>query len=379
MTVSEPVARRPLEPQDERLGPWRAFLGAHTLVTRRLDEELRAEHDLSLAEYDTLLAIAWAPDRRIRMRRLADLVFLSKSGVTRLIDRLGRRRPGGAVRLPVGRPRRGGGPDGGRPGAAAGCLPDAPARHRCAFPVRDGRGSNWPRWSAPCGPSPTGRSVTRTPASRRRPVAIAERAPSGRFRAGTSGFAYPGWIPRFYPPGTRSGDLLRRYGARLDAVELNNTFYQQPSAAKVAGWLDAVSEDFRFSVKAQRGGSSRAIAGTPEPGLPWLTGPYRAFGTRLATVLFRVPDGIRAGRSSSCRAPCGLAGRPATDAGVPGSVMARRRDPSRPDRCGGGAVRHRPAGGPGAPDASKDRPVPLPAPAAPGLSAGRTRRLGRPP
>jgi len=88
MTVSEPVARRQLEPQDERLGPWRAFLSAHTLVTRRLDEELRAEHDLSLAEYDTLLAIAWAPDRRIRMRRLADSVFLSKSGVTRLIDRL---------------------------------------------------------------------------------------------------------------------------------------------------------------------------------------------------------------------------------------------------------------------------------------------------
>jgi DNA-binding MarR family transcriptional regulator len=88
MTVTEPVARRPLTANDPRLAPWRAFLSAHTLVTRRLDEELRAEHDLSLAEYDTLLAIAWAPDRRIRMRHLADSIFLSKSGVTRLIDRL---------------------------------------------------------------------------------------------------------------------------------------------------------------------------------------------------------------------------------------------------------------------------------------------------
>ncbi len=88
MTVTEPVARRPLSPRDQRLAPWRAFLSAHTLVTRRLDEELRAEHDLSLAEYDTLLAIAWSPDRRIRMRTLADSIFLSKSGVTRLIDRL---------------------------------------------------------------------------------------------------------------------------------------------------------------------------------------------------------------------------------------------------------------------------------------------------
>ena len=88
MSVSEPVARRPLSARDPRLAPWRAFLSAHTLVTRRLDEELRAEHDLSLAEYDTLLTIAWAPDRRIRMRLLADSIYLSKSGVTRLIDRL---------------------------------------------------------------------------------------------------------------------------------------------------------------------------------------------------------------------------------------------------------------------------------------------------
>lgn len=88
MTVTGSVTRRPLTAHDPRLGPWRAFLAAHALVTRRLDEELRAEHDLSLAEYDTLLAIAWSPERRIRMRSLADSILLSKSGVTRLVDRL---------------------------------------------------------------------------------------------------------------------------------------------------------------------------------------------------------------------------------------------------------------------------------------------------
>jgi DNA-binding MarR family transcriptional regulator len=77
-----------LSPHDPRLEPWRAFLTAHARVTRRLDEELRVEHDLSLAEYDALLTIASSPDRRIRMRQLADRVILSKSGVTRLIDRL---------------------------------------------------------------------------------------------------------------------------------------------------------------------------------------------------------------------------------------------------------------------------------------------------
>jgi DNA-binding MarR family transcriptional regulator len=88
MTVTERAEGRPLSARDARLEPWRAFLMAHARVTRRLDEELRAEHDLSLAEYDALVTIAEAPDRRIRMRQLADRVILSKSGVTRLIDRL---------------------------------------------------------------------------------------------------------------------------------------------------------------------------------------------------------------------------------------------------------------------------------------------------
>ncbi len=88
MTVTEGADLRPLSAQDPRIEPWRAFLQAHARITRRLDEELRAEHDLSLAEYDALLTIADAPGRRIRMRQLADRVILSKSGVTRLIDRL---------------------------------------------------------------------------------------------------------------------------------------------------------------------------------------------------------------------------------------------------------------------------------------------------
>ena len=87
MTVSEPAAR-PLSARDPRLAPWRAFLLAHARVARRMDEELRAEHDISFAEYDALLTIAQAPGRRIRMGQLADGVLLSKSGVTRLVDRL---------------------------------------------------------------------------------------------------------------------------------------------------------------------------------------------------------------------------------------------------------------------------------------------------
>jgi len=77
-----------LSPLDPRIGAWRSFLIAHARIQRLLDEELRAEHDLSLAEYDVLLQLAEAPDRHLRMHQIADQVVLSRSGVTRLIDRL---------------------------------------------------------------------------------------------------------------------------------------------------------------------------------------------------------------------------------------------------------------------------------------------------
>ncbi len=115
----------------------------------------------------------------------------------------------------------------------------------------------------------------------------------GRLYVGTSGFAYAGWIPHFYPTGLRASEFLAHYASRLPAVELNNTYYASPSAPKVAGWVGATPDDFRFAVKAQRGGSFRALGADPTAAVPWLTGPYRAFGERLGTVLFRVPEGVR--------------------------------------------------------------------------------------
>lgn len=116
---------------------------------------------------------------------------------------------------------------------------------------------------------------------------------AGRLFAGTSGFAYPGWVPRFYPAGLRADGFLAHYAGRLAAVELNNTYYASPKASKVEAWVAATPPDFRFSVKAQRGGSFRALQVDPVTSVPWLTGPYRAFGERLGTVLFRVPEGVR--------------------------------------------------------------------------------------
>jgi uncharacterized protein YecE (DUF72 family) len=114
----------------------------------------------------------------------------------------------------------------------------------------------------------------------------------GRLYVGTSGFAYPGWSPLFYPAGLRGDGLLPFYARHFPACELNNTFYQQPSEWKVATWLAATPDDFRFAVKAQRGGSFRALSADPASSVSWLTAPLARFGDRLGTVLFRVPEQV---------------------------------------------------------------------------------------
>jgi DNA-binding MarR family transcriptional regulator len=81
-------ATRSVAADDPRIATWRVFLVAHARLERLLDEELRSEHDLTLAEYDALLQLAESPTRRLRMHEIADRVVLSRSGVTRLIDRL---------------------------------------------------------------------------------------------------------------------------------------------------------------------------------------------------------------------------------------------------------------------------------------------------
>jgi DNA-binding MarR family transcriptional regulator len=69
---------------------WRRFLRAHAVVTRRLESDLLAEQNLPLATYDVLVQLVEAPERRLRMSQLAERVLLSRSGLTRLVDRLER-------------------------------------------------------------------------------------------------------------------------------------------------------------------------------------------------------------------------------------------------------------------------------------------------
>ena len=75
---------------EAQLGAWRGFLQAHAVLVRRLEADLMAEHRLPLASYDVLVQLVEAPERRLRMTELAQRVLISRSGLTRLVDRLER-------------------------------------------------------------------------------------------------------------------------------------------------------------------------------------------------------------------------------------------------------------------------------------------------
>jgi DNA-binding MarR family transcriptional regulator len=70
------------------LDAWRSYLQSHASIVRELDAELIAEHGLTTRDYEVLLYLAQAPDRRLPMSALAARTMLTRSGVTRLVDGL---------------------------------------------------------------------------------------------------------------------------------------------------------------------------------------------------------------------------------------------------------------------------------------------------
>ena len=70
------------------LDAWRAYLQSHASIMRALDAELVAEHGLTTRDYEVLLYLAQAPDRRLAMSSLANRTMLTRSGITRLVDGL---------------------------------------------------------------------------------------------------------------------------------------------------------------------------------------------------------------------------------------------------------------------------------------------------
>ena len=79
------TAQQSLEPG---LEAWIRFLRAHAAITRELSSRLEGLHGLTLSDYDVLVQLYYAPERRMRRVDIARTVLLTASGITRLLDGL---------------------------------------------------------------------------------------------------------------------------------------------------------------------------------------------------------------------------------------------------------------------------------------------------
>jgi DNA-binding MarR family transcriptional regulator len=86
--TTQAAGTRPLSPLE--LDAWRGLLRTHAVLVKRLDAELEAAHGLALTSYEVLLHLSHAEGHRMRMCDVAESVLLSRSGLTRLVDRLER-------------------------------------------------------------------------------------------------------------------------------------------------------------------------------------------------------------------------------------------------------------------------------------------------
>jgi uncharacterized protein YecE (DUF72 family) len=109
---------------------------------------------------------------------------------------------------------------------------------------------------------------------------------SGRLHAGASGFSYASWKGGFYPADAKPEDFLRLYAERVNAVELNNTFYRVPPEDQFDRWAAQVPDGFRFAVTASR----RLTSFGRVEGVYEFCRMARRLGEKLGPLRFKVPQ-----------------------------------------------------------------------------------------
>ena len=106
---------------------------------------------------------------------------------------------------------------------------------------------------------------------------------------GTSGFSYKEWRGIFYPPDMSPNAMLGHYAGRLNAVEINNTFYRLPKPDLLESWASQVPESFRFSIKASRRITHMKRLRNAESECEFLFKNVSTLGERLGVLFFLLP------------------------------------------------------------------------------------------
>ena len=83
-----PERGSPSKLSDDELAAWQGLLRANAVLQRTLNADLQRSHQLPGNGYDVLIQLGLAPDKRLRMRDLADEVLMSHNGLTRVVAQL---------------------------------------------------------------------------------------------------------------------------------------------------------------------------------------------------------------------------------------------------------------------------------------------------
>ena len=110
-----------------------------------------------------------------------------------------------------------------------------------------------------------------------------------RIHIGTSGFSYAPWRGSFYPEKLPAAKMLAYYAERLDAVEINNTFYRMPAPEMLGKWAAETPQGFQFALKSPRRITHEKKLADVADSLTRLREAAGTLGDRLGPVLFQLP------------------------------------------------------------------------------------------
>jgi uncharacterized protein YecE (DUF72 family) len=110
---------------------------------------------------------------------------------------------------------------------------------------------------------------------------------------GTSGYSYKEWKGSFYPDDMPADAMLKFYGERFRAVEINNTFFRMPKPAVLEAWVGEVPAEFRFVLKASRGITHMKRLKDAGESVAYLFKMAESLNERLGAVLFQTPPNLK--------------------------------------------------------------------------------------
>lgn len=112
-------------------------------------------------------------------------------------------------------------------------------------------------------------------------------------RIGTSGWQYTHWRSRFYPPRLPVARWLEHYCAHFDTVEVNNSFYRQPSRETFEAWRARTPPAFRFAVKLNRFVTHLKRLNVGPESIERGYGTAAGLGPKLAVMLIQLPPRLK--------------------------------------------------------------------------------------